>query len=52
MGFKRLRIAIYVSAGVVSTSFLASILTDTLIAPNISDNWYEAATWMLSNTSN
>ncbi|EOA83731.1 hypothetical protein ACJQWK_00752 [Exserohilum turcicum] len=39
VGFKRLRIAIYVSAGVVSTSFLASILTDTLIAPNISDNW-------------
>ncbi|EMD85332.1 hypothetical protein COCC4DRAFT_65715 [Bipolaris maydis ATCC 48331] len=38
-GFRRLRIATYVAAGAVACAFLASILTDTLIAPKISDNW-------------
>jgi len=38
-GFRRLRIAVYVTTVVVACSFVASVLMDTLIAPNISDNW-------------
>lgn len=41
-GFSRLRIAVYVCTGVLAATFMATVLTDTLIAPNISDNWYES----------
>lgn len=40
LGFRRLRIAVYVSAAVLACAFVASLLTDTLIAPKVSDNWY------------
>lgn len=39
LGFLRLRIAVYFSAGFVGCCFIGTLLTDTLIAPNISDNW-------------
>ncbi|KAJ4994022.1 archaeal flagellin n-terminal-like domain-containing protein, partial [Stagonosporopsis vannaccii] len=39
LGFRRLRIAVYVSAAYVGCCFLGTLLTDTLIAPTISDNW-------------
>ncbi|USP74694.1 hypothetical protein yc1106_01968 [Curvularia clavata] len=38
-GFRRLRIAIYITTAIVASCFVASILSDTLIAPKISDNW-------------
>ncbi|CAI6334835.1 unnamed protein product [Periconia digitata] len=38
-GFRRLRIAVYVGTAFVACAFVATILTDTLIAPDISDNW-------------
>jgi hypothetical protein len=40
LGFRRLRIAVYASAVFVGCCFVATILSDTLAAPNISDNWY------------
>jgi hypothetical protein len=40
LGFHRLRITVYFSAGFVGCCFIGTLLTDTLIAPNISDNWY------------
>ena len=40
LGFRRLRVAVYVSAAYVGSCFVATILSDTLTAPNISDNWY------------
>ena len=39
-GFRRLRIAVYVGTAFVVSAFVATVLTDTLIAPSISDNWY------------
>ncbi|KAF3038731.1 hypothetical protein E8E11_005943 [Didymella keratinophila] len=39
LGFRRLRVAVYVSAAYVGSCFVATILSDTLTAPNISDNW-------------
>ncbi|OAF99249.1 uncharacterized protein CC84DRAFT_1222950 [Paraphaeosphaeria sporulosa] len=38
-GFRRLRIAVYLATGYTACSFLATLLTDTLIAGNISYNW-------------
>ena len=40
LGFRRLRIAVYASAAYVGCCFVATILSDTLTAPHISDNWY------------
>ncbi|CAE7175526.1 hypothetical protein PTNB73_02838 [Pyrenophora teres f. teres] len=38
-GFPRLRISVYVTAAAISCCWVASLLTDLLIAPKISDNW-------------
>ncbi|KAF1830240.1 hypothetical protein BDW02DRAFT_650792 [Decorospora gaudefroyi] len=38
-GFRRLRVAIQVTSGIIAAAWLASIATDTFIAPNVSDNW-------------
>ena len=40
-GFRRLRYAVYATTAIVVACFVASILCDTLLAPNISDNWYD-----------
>lgn len=39
LGFRRLRIAVYVAAAYVGCCFIATLLSDTLHAPHISDNW-------------
>ncbi|KAF2633928.1 hypothetical protein BU25DRAFT_427336 [Macroventuria anomochaeta] len=39
LGFRRLRIAVYVGAAYVGCCFIATLLSDTLHAPRISDNW-------------
>jgi hypothetical protein len=39
-GFRRLRISVYASTAIIACSWVASILTDTLLTPTISDNWY------------
>ena len=41
-GFRRLRIAVYVSAAYMACAFIATILTDTLISKQISNNWWDA----------
>ncbi|PQE10504.1 hypothetical protein CJF30_00010459 [Rutstroemia sp. NJR-2017a BBW] len=41
-GLRRLRIGVYVSMVFMLASFIATVLTDTLLAPKISDNWYGA----------
>ncbi|KAF2448171.1 hypothetical protein P171DRAFT_207180 [Karstenula rhodostoma CBS 690.94] len=38
-GFRRLRMAVYFSTGFTVCSWVASLLTDTLIAGHISNNW-------------
>jgi hypothetical protein len=38
-GFRRLRIAVYVGTAFIACALVATLLTDTLIAPKISDNW-------------
>jgi hypothetical protein len=49
-GFRRLRIAVYVLAAVIACSWVASLLTDTLIAPKISDNWYDTLQFTTPNS--
>ncbi|PQE24367.1 hypothetical protein CJF31_00002637 [Rutstroemia sp. NJR-2017a BVV2] len=38
-GLRRLRIGVYVSMAFMLAAFIATVLTDTLLAPKISDNW-------------
>jgi hypothetical protein len=38
-GFRRLRIAVYIATALIAGAFIASLLTDTLIAGPISNNW-------------
>jgi hypothetical protein len=42
-GFRRLRGAIYVGTACLASAFVATILTDTLIARPISNNWYDTS---------
>jgi hypothetical protein len=42
-GFRRLRIAVYVGTAFVVSALVATVLTDSLIAPSISYNWYETS---------
>ncbi|KAM3087783.1 hypothetical protein ACMFMG_001854 [Clarireedia jacksonii] len=38
-GFRNLRIGVYMGTIFMAAAFAASVLTDSLLAPNISDNW-------------
>jgi hypothetical protein len=39
-GFRSLRIAVYTATAFVGVSFMSTILVDTFIAGDISNNWY------------
>jgi len=38
-GFVRIRLSVYISAGIMTCCLVSSLLTDLLLAPKISDNW-------------